>query len=163
MRSLIIYVLWLGSVFFSLTSAAASLSGRWGAGVSIHDFHTLPSLTLRYYPVARLATSFHLGFNTNDTNGATLVGAKAQHMVNIEENLNFYVGAGLFHLSERMGPGTSSSGLEMDALVGAEFFLPGLPNLGIQFETGIACRSVGSTTFRTIGSGFLGYGIYYYL
>jgi hypothetical protein len=80
----------------------------------------------------------------------------------MEENLNFFLGTALYMIADGTGSTPLSAGLELDGLLGMEFFLSGLPNLGLSVETGLALRTIRSVTFSTLGSAFAGAGIHYY-
>ena len=146
---------------WSSTSSAKELTERWGAGLTLHDFQRLPAISFRYGIAPNLNAEFLLGVDTNSAAGATAIGVKIYRNAVVESQVNFFVGMGLHYLSQSLA-GVTTSGYELDALMGAEFFLRGLENLGILFETGLGYRSVGGTSLRTVGNGFLGAGIHYY-
>jgi len=75
--------------------------------------------------------------------------------------MNFFTG-GMLSLISQSVVGTTNSGFELGAVVGGEFFLPGLENLGFSFDTGVGVTNVSSVRFRTIGNSFLNAGIIFY-
>ncbi len=147
---------------------ARNLDNRWGFGVSLQDFNSLAALSLRRHFSPHISVSFLLGFDTLDSKSASLIGAKLMKNIYLEENLNLFLGMGAYLISNKDSTTSGSSesgvsnGFEFDGLLGAEFFLSGLPNLGLMFETGFAVRSVRTVSFKTIGSGFAGAAIHFY-
>ena len=135
---------------------AKNLDGRVGFGLTYLDFTASPALSMKYFHTNLLSTVFVAGFNT-DVNTYQL-GIKTVRQVVLEENLNVFLGVGGFLVNST----ALGTGVEFDALAGAEFFFAGLPNLGFQFEIGIGLRSQGRTTFRSIGGGFGSGAIHYY-
>jgi hypothetical protein len=150
----------LGVLLVLSTSAwGKNLDGRAGFGLSYLDLTTGPALSLKFFHTNLVASDFIFGFNTET--GAYQLGVKSLRNVVMEENLNLYLGIGGFLVSTSDSTGRAT-GLEFDALVGGEFFLAGLPNLGFTFEVGIGLRSLRTTGFRTIGGAFASGGIHYY-
>jgi len=152
----------LSLFILSPSALSKNLEGRYGLGISFVDSGALPALSARYHFSPYASVTFLVGFNTDDTSGSTLIGAKVYRNAHREENMSFYVGLGAFILSQKNAALTTDSGFQIDGLLGAEFFLTGLPNLGFQFETGISVRTPTNVVFRTIGSGFANAGIHYY-
>lgn len=141
---------------------ARHMEGRTGFGLSLHDFNNTPCLSMRYHLSDYQAAEVGAGFDTDDSRKVFVVGAKFYQAAHLEENITFYVGLGGYLISDKGGTSTTSSGLEFQGLFGSEFFLSGLPNLGIVFETGVALRTVRNVSLSTVGSGFLGGAIHYY-
>jgi len=141
---------------------ARQLGGRTGFGMTLHDFNNTPSLSMRYHMSNYQSATVLVGFNTDDANRSFVLGGKFYQNAHLEENLNFYIGVGGFIIADKGGNPTTSTGIEINGLFGAEFFIPGLHNLGLQFETGVAIRTVRRVSFATLGNGFLGMGIHYY-
>lgn len=135
-----------------------NLENRWGFGVSLQDFNSLPSLSLRRHFNPHISASFLAGFDTSDKTNASILGGKFMRLVYLEENLNFFMGVGAFFIADRGDTPNTSNGFEFDGLLGAEFFISGLPNLGVLLETGFAVRTVRKVVFRTIA----GTAIHYY-
>ena len=148
----------------SITNATAkNLDGRIGPGVVLTDFQRAPALSVRWSPSQWVTTDYLLGFNTDDSVNLTLLGVKVVRHFILEENLNFYLGVGGYYLAAKVdGAALVSTGIELDAILGLEFFLSGLPNLGLQVETGLGMRTVKKMALRTLGNGFLGLGVHYY-
>jgi len=150
-----------------LVGAAAStqahgrnLATRVGAGLLIQDLNGLASISLRYLPDLHYSVGFSAGFDTGAT-GYSTIGVRVNRYVDIQENLNAYLGVAAYYLS-RAAAAVTTRGYQLDALLGVEAFLPGLNDLGISFETGIGYRSFAGTSLRTVGNGFLGTAIHYY-
>ena len=142
---------------------ARHMEGRTGFGITLHDFNTTPCLSLRYHMSNYQSAVVLLGFDTDDDRKTFVVGGKFYQNAHIEENLNFYVGLGGYAIANKLPTeATTSTGLEISGILGGEWFFSGLPNLGFQFETGVALRTVRRISFATMGSGFFGGAIHYY-
>ena len=147
-----------------LSVSAKNLESRFGFGVATSDFDNLGMISLKYFFDHFLSTAVQVGFNTDTKVNATRIGAKLYRSVSMEENISFFLGAGLFVVADQndTAPKVLSSGFELDGLIGMEFFFSGLPNLGIAVETGLALRSVRAVTFTSLGTPFGGAGLHYY-
>jgi hypothetical protein len=122
----------------------------------------VPSIAVQYYPGADIGVSGSIGVDTLSNNSRFGAMAKLYRIIFQEDNMNFYMGAGAGLLSNQVD-GTTSSGFELMAYGGAEFFLPGLENLGFSFEAGTAIDSTGNgTRFRTFGDSPLRAGMIFY-
>lgn len=159
MRFLLLMAVFLGSSAF-----AKDLSNRLGVGYS-NQFGVsseLPSIAVRYYPNANYGLMAALGVDTEDQNSRFGFSAKIMKIVFREDNMNFYTAASAGIVSRELA-GKNDSGFDLSGLVGAEFFLPGLENLGISFEGGVGVTSISSQVrFRTIGDSPLRAGMIFY-
>jgi hypothetical protein len=156
----------------STTAYTKDMTHRLGIGYS-NDFAVtpMPSLAMKYYPSTDIAVSLALGIDTNTANSSSGqsnfgIGGKFYKTIFTETVLNFYMGAGVSLLSSGPasgGTGSTSSGFDIDGFGGAEFYLPGLDNLGFNFQFGAGVTSISSgVRFRTIGDTPLNAGIYFY-
>lgn len=154
----------LMSVFLGSSAFAKDLSNRLGVGYS-NQFGVsseLPSIAVRYYPNANYGLMAALGVDTEDQNSRFGFSAKIMKIVFGEDNMNFYTAASAGIVSRELA-GKNDSGFDLSGLVGAEFFLPGLENLGISFEGGVGVTSISSQVrFRTIGDSPLRAGMIFY-
>jgi hypothetical protein len=159
MRFLLLIAVFLGSGAF-----AKDLSNRLGVGYS-NQFGVssdLPSIAVRYYPNSNYGLMAALGVDTEDQNSRFGFSAKIMKIVFREDNMNFYTAASAGIVSRELA-GKNDSGFDLSGLVGAEFFLPGLENLGISFEGGVGVTSISSQVrFRTIGDSPLRAGMIFY-
>jgi hypothetical protein len=149
--------------FFCLPLCAKNMDGRLGLGLTIHDYDHTPALSMRYHLSNYTSSTILVGFNSESAIQSFVFGGKLQQNAHLEENLNFYVGVGLFVVQDKGPDPSPSTGIEVDGLFGTEFFFSGLPNLGIQVETGVAMTTLRNVSFRTVGNGFFGGAIHYYL
>ena len=134
------------------TARAKDLSNRLGVGYKNQSTVDLPSVAVQYYPSADLGFSASLGVDTQKDSSRFGFGAKVYKVVFSEDNLNFYMGAGAGVISQEHPGLSNESGFELSGFGGAEFFLPGLENLGFSFEAGAGIASVSSgVRFRTFG------------
>jgi hypothetical protein len=152
------------AVFLGSSAFAKDLSNRLGVGYS-NQFGVsseLPSIAVRYYPNANYGLMAALGVDTEDQNSRFGFSAKIMKIVFREDNMNFYTAASAGIVSRELA-GKNDSGFDLSGLVGAEFFLPGLENLGISFEGGVGVTSISSQVrFRTIGDSPLRAGMIFY-
>ncbi len=147
---------------FSLNSQAKELASRLGVGYANQFSTGLPSLAVRYYPDPKIGVGAELGVDTNQGNQQFGLAARLYRIVFTEDNMNFYMGTSAGLISEEINNSTSS-GFELSGYVGAEFFLPGLENLGFSFEAGVGVSSVSSQVrFRTIGDDPFHAGLIFY-
>jgi hypothetical protein len=118
---------------------------------------TIPALSAKYYLSRSTAVSLGTGFDTRSSASTLGIGGKLYQNVFLESNLIFYVGAGLAYVN-RLG-----SKFQGSLFLGAEFFLPQVPSLGLSFEAGVRGDSTtGTFAIRTTGDSFLTAGMHFY-
>ncbi len=149
-------------------ATARDLTSRLGIGYS-NQFglnEDLPSLAMRYYPNESYGLMGALGVDTQKDNSRFGAQFKILKLIFKEDNLNFYTGAGAALVSQETTTtaGTKNhSGFDLSGFVGCEFFLPGLDNLSINFETGVGVTSISNEVrFRTIADHPLRAGMFFY-
>lgn len=153
----------------SLGVQAKDLTSRLGVGYA-DQFGVdggLPSLALRYYPNPELGVSGQIGVDTQKDSSKFGFMAKAYRIIFMEDNMNFYMGAGAGLISEERrntaGVTENNSGFELSGYFGGEFFFSGLESLGFSFEAGIGVTSISSEVrFRTVGDHPLRAGLTFY-
>ncbi|XGC82309.1 organic solvent tolerance protein [Bdellovibrio bacteriovorus] len=143
------------------TVQAKELTNRLGVGVKSNASIGIAELAAVYYPVSELAVVGGLGIDTEKDNSKFTANAGVRRIVFKEDNLNFYMG-GALGLVNLETAGEKESGFEINALFGAEFFFPGLENLGFTFEGGVGVVSLDDVRFKTIGNGPFSAGIVFY-
>ena len=159
MRRLAFLIIFL----ISTTTWSKELTNRLGVGYSEQFSEPLPSITLRYYPDAKLGLGAALGVDTKEDESKFGFMVRLYRIIFTEDNLNFYMGTGAGLISVEEPGQDSNSGFELIGFCGAEFFLTGLENLGFSFEAGIGVTSIDSETrFRTIGDHPVRAGITFY-
>jgi hypothetical protein len=130
------------------------LANRMGIGYSDQfgvRTGNLPSLAMRYYPSSELGFGLSLGVDTQKDASKFGFAAKVLRIIFLEDNMNFYLGASAGLISDEI-EGDNDSGFDLSGFGGAEFFLPGLDSLGLNFEMGVGITSISSEVrFRTIG------------
>lgn len=132
---------------------AKSLEDRVGFGMSYFHFENTAALSLRYFPSNYLSADFLFGFNTASSNKTTTLGIKLSRNLNLEENMNFFAALAGYVLSTKEAvTGNQNTGVEFNTLLGAEFFLPGIPHLGLMLEAGLALQSTQNVIFESVAS-----------
>ncbi len=148
-------------VLASGLSDAKELSRRLGVGFSNEYSINLPSIAAVYYPASNLGVTGALGIDTQNQNSSFAFQGGLRKILFTEDNMNFHMGGLLSLLSQSLA-GSTNSGFEIGAVVGGEFFLPGLENLGLSFDTGVGVSNLSSVRFRTLGNSFLNAGMIFY-
>ena len=139
------------ALLIGASAQGKELTNRLGVGYSDQFGESLPSLAVRYYPNSKLGLSASLGVDTQKDNSRFGFMARMHRVIFMEDNLNFYMGAGAGILSVETA-GKNESGFELSGFFGAEFFLYGLESLAFMFESGVGVTSISSEVrFRTLG------------
>lgn len=160
-RSLFAIFLAIGILVAAQGSVAKELASRLGVGYRNAYPFDLPSIAASYYPNADYGIIGAIGIDTKKDESKSAFTAGVRRIIFKEEQMNFFMGGALSMLSEEVAAETSS-GYEVNALVGGEFFLHGLDSLGINFETGIGVTSLKKVRFRTLGNNFVNAGVFFY-
>lgn len=153
--------------FSSISAQAKEMGSRLGVGFRDAYSFDLPSLAAVYYPSSLYAVVGALGVDTQDNASKSAVSVGLRRLVFMEDSLNFFMGgqASMVSLERANATGTgyeTKSGFELSALVGVEFFMAGLDNLGFNFETGVGIASIDKVRFRTLGDHMLRAGMFFY-
>lgn len=143
-------------------ASAKELGSRLGIGYrnSLVSFD-LPSIAAFYYPSNDFGVFSSLGVDTEEDNSKFALVAGVRRIIFKEENMNFFMGGAVGMVNQEVAT-QKDSGFELAALVGGEFFLPGLDSLGFNFETGMGISNVKKTRFRTLGDSFVNAGMVFY-
>lgn len=148
--------------FAGASAQAKDLTNRLGLGYKNQFATDMPGVALQYYPGADLGVAAVLGVDTQKDSSRFGLMGKLMRVVFHEDNLHFYMGAGAGIISTESA-GNNQSGFELTGFGGVEFFFPGLENLGLSFETGLAVTSVSSSVrFRTFGDSPIRAGMTFY-
>ncbi|PWU15877.1 MAG: organic solvent tolerance protein [Bdellovibrio sp.] len=142
-------------------ASAKDLSSRLGLGYRNAFPFSLSAIALQFYPSSDFGLLGAIGVDTLDNNSAFGVQFGVRKIVFKEEHLNFFMG-GTASLLTKEQNAVKSSGYELAAVGGCEFFFAGLENLGFNFETGMAVTSLDKVRFRTLGDSFIRSGIIFY-
>lgn len=146
---------------YSTTTQAKDLTNRLGVGVKSHETLNLPELAVVYNPMKDIEITGGLGIDTKKDESKFAANAGVRRIIFKEDNMNFYMG-GIFGLLSEEVAGSKESGVELDAVFGGEFFLPGLDSLAFTFEGGAGVISAKNVRFRTIADSPLRAGIIFY-
>jgi hypothetical protein len=154
--------IYLSFIFASPSTLAKDMTERLGIGIKNNTAQSLPSLATVYYFTRNMAATGGFGIDTQKDYSAYQVHAGARKMIFLENNLNFYTGAQLGVISYENPIDGRSSGLEILAVIGAEFYFTGLENLAFTIEAGAAVSSSKNTRFRTVADDPFRAGIIFY-
>lgn len=153
-------------LLLSLNSHGADLLHKIGVG---YQNTKIPALSTRYYFKPSLSVTISTGFTTQADHAQFLLEGKIQKVLFHEKYLNFFVGAGLGLINEKIknnAPPFSdikNNGFRVQGTIGAEFFLVNLPSLGFIFETGLSLQSKsGNIQVETLAYIPFNAGIYFY-
>ncbi len=139
----------LGTPFYA---NARNLSGRLGAGAT-HvgpGEGTAPLFSILYHQGISSSFGGLFGIDTQTSTNTLMMGAQYKRNLFIEEQLNFYVGMSGGLLTKTPPGATSASGYLLEAVLGSEAFLTGLPNLGIHVASGFRLESPGGARLKTV-------------
>ena len=157
---------WLTRFFLALvvisgTVEAKELSSRLGVGFRNAYSFELPAIAANYYPNPDTGFIGALGLDTAENNAKFALSGGVRRVIFKEDNMNFFMSGILSFVSSETN-GSTSSGFEISALVGDEFFLPGLENLGFNIEAGVGVANLSKVRFRTIADHMLRAGVFFY-
>lgn len=159
----LVVVLTLGSV-----AEAKDMASRLGIGFRNAFPFSMAAIAMHYHPGPELGLFGAVGVDTQEYNSKFGLQLGIRKIVFKEDHLNFFMGGSFSTLTQEVqsvtvaNSSTKTSGYELAAIVGAEFFFTGLENLGFNMETGIAVVSMDKVRFRTVGDDFLRAGITFY-
>lgn len=157
----IIKTIFFTILFISQPAFSKNLAQRLGMGVKTNSAINLPALAAVYFPNADYAFVGSLGVDTQKNNSKFAANAGLRKIVFTENQMNFYMGGSLGVINNEVA-GSKSSGFEISALYGAEFFFTGLDSLAFTFEGGASVVSLSDVRFRTVGDHPFNAGIVFY-
>lgn len=162
MRFVLPMMVLVATLGLSAFAQAKDLSSRLGVGYrnSLVTM-SLPSVAIFYYPSLDYSVFGSLGVDTEDNNSKFAFAGGVRRIIFKEENMNFFGGGTVAMVNQEVAS-SKDSGYEVAAVVGGEFFLPGLESLGFNFETGMGITTVKKTRFRTLGDSFVNAGVVFY-
>jgi hypothetical protein len=142
------------------SASAKDLRSRFALGANAH-LGSVPALSARYgLPTGNPAMNVQLealvGFAAvSGTNSDAIAGGRLLYGVVAEDNMNLFLGAGA---GVNVVGGTAA--LRVQPIMGADFFLFGLENLGFTAEWGVNIDLGDPSAVAT--SGALGGGVHYW-
>lgn len=143
------------------TGQAKDLSSRLGVGFRDAFPFEMPAIAVQYYPNSELGLFSALGVDTKENYSQFGLQLGVRKIIFKEDHMNFFMGGALSLLTQEIAS-VKNSGYDLAALVGGEFFLSGLDNLGFNFETGVAVTSLDKVRFRTLGDHVFRAGMIFY-
>jgi hypothetical protein len=161
-RTACVLALTLATVLVAPGAQAKDLTHRLGVGFKNNTSMSVPSIAAVYYSSKDMAWTASAGFDTQKNNSSMQVSAGVRQMIYFENNLNFYAGAqaGIINY-ETLATG-KSTGFELLAVGGAEFFFTGLENLGFTVEAGVGLSTAHETRLRSTADDPLRAGVIFY-
>lgn len=141
--------------------AAKDLASRLGIGIKNNSSEDVPAVSVVYYPNHDFGITGGIGLDTKKDQSKFVVNGGVRKILFKENQLNFYFG-GQLGLVNYEGGGEKQNGFELNAIFGAEFFLPGLESLGFSFEGGAGISSLKDVRFRTIADSPFRAGMTFY-
>ncbi len=159
-KKLYIFSVFAIIVSFSVSALAKDMTHRLGIGVS-QSSYGIAQLTVNYYPSYQYTWVGHLAIDTIDTNSYFIIGGELRRHLFFEDQLNFFIAAKMDAISSKVNQ-IQESGFSVATLFGAEYFLTGLDNLGLQLEAGLEMSSLGGSRFKTVGGNLLQAGMIFY-
>jgi len=161
------------STFFALLSFVVILSvspkvlskempQRLGVGIKDNASESLPSLAMIYNLNGLTALTGGIGLDTKKDYSKFQVNAGVRHVIFHENQLHFYAGGQLGLLTTENPTDGKNTGFEANVILGTEFFLTGLENVGFSFEGGIGLSTVAHTRIRTIADSPFKAGVIFY-
>lgn len=149
--------------------SAKNLQGRTALGFNSqlssidNTFFNTQAISLKYWTNSRLCIQGLLGVMMDDRMDEVDFGGKVLYNIKQEQNMNVYAGGGVGIANVDPDPGDSDTALFVSGILGVEFFLSGLPNLGFSTELGL--KFYNSDDFDAVGTDadtFMEAGIHYY-
>jgi hypothetical protein len=150
-------------LMLSANASAKELYGRVGLGYNAQFANTtekngVPAISIKYGIAPRSAIEIVAGFYSGP-DGSGVAALKYMQTLHAESYANFY-----FLLGGGFVSANHKSGSEFLGGLGAEFFIPGVDNVGISFETGADIENLTSSSFviKTFGISFINAGMHFY-
>lgn len=159
---ILVAAIYLSAIAVSSISLAREMPQRLGIGIKNNTSENLPSLASVYNINGNLSVTGGFGFDTRKDYSATQFQIGVRHIIFHEQNMHFYVGGQLGLVAFENPIDGKNSGFEANIIGGAEFFLPGLENLGFTFEGGLGLASIKNTRVRTIANDPFKAGVIFY-
>ena len=139
---------------------AKDLRNRVAVGANAH-LGSIPALSVRYGlptpdPAINVQLEVSAGFSAyGDLGSQAVAGGRLLYGVVAEDNMNLFLGAGAGVLSQTAS-GATDTAVRVQPVMGADFFLFGLENLGFTAEWGLNIdlgSSSGAATSAALGGG----------
>lgn len=150
-------------ILFGLPMQAVGkeMPNRLGIGIKNNSTFSIPSIAGEYFPNRDVALTGGVGIDTKKDYSKSMFDVGARRILFREDNMNFFFGGQLGIITYEEAA-DKSSGFELMALFGAEFFFSGLENLGFSFAGGAGISNLKNTRFRTMADSPLQAGIIFY-
>lgn len=149
------------SLFSSLVFAK-EMPQRLGVGIKDNTSQSVPSLAAVYHINGLTAVTGGVGVDTQKDYSKFQIHAGVRHVIFHETQLHYYAGGQLGLVTFEEPIEGKENGFEANFLMGVEFFLTGLENVGFSVEGGLGLSSVKNTRIRTFADHPLRAGIIFY-
>ncbi|MFN7904440.1 MAG: organic solvent tolerance protein [Pseudobdellovibrionaceae bacterium] len=148
-------------ILFPLYAQGKELPNRLGLGIKNNSTFNIPSIAVTYFPHRDVALTGGVGIDTKKDYSKSIFDVGARRILFREDNMNFFFG-GQLGIVNNEEASDRSSGFELMALFGGEFFFAGLDNLGFAFAGGVGVSNLKNTRFRTMADSPIQAGITFY-
>lgn len=149
------------SLFSSLVFAK-EMPQRLGVGIKDNTSESLPSLAGIYHLNGLTAMTGGIGVDTKKDYSKFQINVGVRHVIFHENQLHYYAGGQLGLVTFEEPITGKENGFEANFLMGVEFFLTGLENVGFSVEGGLGLSSVKNTRIRTLADNPMRAGIIFY-
>lgn len=150
------------TLVLSASIYAKPMPQRLGVGIKDNTTESIPSVAVVYNVNNDFSFTGGFGFDTKKDYSSLQVNAGLRHVIFHENNLHFYSGGQFAILNAENPVDGKQNGFDVRFVLGAEFFLTALDNVGFSFEGGFALSSLKETRVRTVADGPLKAGIIFY-
>ncbi|AZZ37074.1 organic solvent tolerance protein [Bdellovibrio sp. qaytius] len=147
---------------FSSFVFAKEMPQRLGIGIKDNTSESLPSLAAIYHLNGLTAVTGGIGVDTKKDNSKFQLNVGVRHVIFHENQLHYYAGGQLGLVTFEDPTSGKENGFEANILMGVEFFLTGLENIGFSIEGGLGLSSVKDTRIRTFADSPTRAGIIFY-
>lgn len=149
-------------LLMSISAFAKKMPQRLGVGIKNNTTQSIPSLAGVYNVSGDFSLLGGFGFDTQKDYSTLEANFGVRHIIFHEANMHFYTGGQFAMVNVEDPVNGKENGFEVNFIVGVEFFLAGLENLGFSFEGGLGLVSFKETRMRTVADNPLRAGMIFY-
>ena len=135
------------SILLSLPLKGEAVNLKKRVGVGYSAFAPLSGWSFRYWLTEKFAVNPVINFHVETDNNQFLLGGRVIYKADDEKNLNLYLG-GDIGVDLRQN---AKDNFSIGPFAGVEYFMTGLPNLGLGAEIGLYYQSAASALATAFG------------